>query len=459
MKNGERGRRLLRALDIDQTVLFGIGTRVWTVLGGPVTILLLVAFFSSELQGFYFTFTSIVALQNLLELGFRTVAMHFASHEWAHLHRDEDGLPQGDPDALSRLRCLYRVTLGWFATVGGLVAICLAIGGYVFFSNTAGDTDIAWQAPWLALSLFVGIQFALTPTLALLQGCGEVKQVYRFQAVEAFLTRPALWGTIALGGELWACVALAGTQVALVLFFLLRRYGGFFRSMLQKPEAAKMEWIREVVPMQWRMALATGCDIAVFPVFNMTIFASEGAAAAGRLGMTINLIAAVTSITGTWVIARTPEFGVYVAKKAYRTLHQRLTRIFAVTFPIHAFLLGVLFIGIVIYPELNTEEADVVLVPSQAILFLIAAFLLRCSLPFSVYMRAHKEEPLMIVSLIFTGGLLLYTVTLGRTHGVTGIGVAYMSACLLRIPASFIIYKRASKRYRAASSAQAQGHD
>jgi len=285
MKNGERGRRLLRALDIDQTVLFGIGTRVWTVLGGPVTILLLVAFFSSELQGFYFTFTSIVALQNLLELGFRTVAMHFASHEWAHLHRDEDGLPQGDPDALSRLRCLYRVTLGWFATVGVLVAICLAIGGYVFFSNTAGDTDIAWQAPWLALSLFVGIQFALTPTLALLQGCGEVKQVYRFQAVEAFLTRPALWGTIALGGELWACVALAGTQVALVLFFLLRRYGGFFRSMLQKPEAAKMEWIREVVPMQWRMALATGCDIAVFPVFNMTIFASEGAAAAGRLGM------------------------------------------------------------------------------------------------------------------------------------------------------------------------------
>ena len=175
--------------------------------------------------------------------------------------------------------------------------------------------------------------------------------------------------------------------------------------------------------------------------------------------MTINLIVAVTSITGTWVIARTPEFGVYVAKKAYRTLHQRLTRIFAVTFPIHAFLLGVLFIGIVIYPELNTEEADVVLVPSQAILFLIAAFLLRCSLPFSVYMRAHKEEPLIIVSLIFTGGLLLYTVTLGRTHGVTGIGVAYMSACLLRIPASFIIYKRASKRYRAASSAQAQGHD
>ena len=62
--------------------------------------------------------------------------------------------------------------------------------------------------------------------------------------------------------------------------------------------------------------MANGADHLVCDVpANMTILAVKGVAVAGRLGMTINLMTAVTSITGTWVTVRTPEFGGYVAKK------------------------------------------------------------------------------------------------------------------------------------------------
>ena len=48
-------------------------------------------YLTAELQGYYYTFTSLIALQVFLELGFSIVVTQFASHEWANLNLDKNG--------------------------------------------------------------------------------------------------------------------------------------------------------------------------------------------------------------------------------------------------------------------------------------------------------------------------------------------------------------------------------
>jgi len=98
-----RIRQLLLLLEIDRAVFYVLLLRGWQFLAGPVTALFVASFFSPELQGYFYTFASLLALQSFLELGFHVVILNVASHEWAKLHIADDGRIAGDAEAHSRL--------------------------------------------------------------------------------------------------------------------------------------------------------------------------------------------------------------------------------------------------------------------------------------------------------------------------------------------------------------------
>src|SRR6266850_5266887 len=99
----------LKRFEIDRAVFFGLLSRIWGLAAGGVTAILIATYFSPELQGYFYTFTTILALQVFAELGLGTVAVQFASHEWSKLSLDKSGHIVGDKDALSRLISIARV--------------------------------------------------------------------------------------------------------------------------------------------------------------------------------------------------------------------------------------------------------------------------------------------------------------------------------------------------------------
>jgi hypothetical protein len=64
-----RGIETLRRAEVDKAVVFAVAAPVLRIVSGPVSALLMIRFFTPEIQGFYFTFGSLAALQVLLELG------------------------------------------------------------------------------------------------------------------------------------------------------------------------------------------------------------------------------------------------------------------------------------------------------------------------------------------------------------------------------------------------------
>ena len=90
---------LVARLGIDQAVFYALLARGWRVVGGVISLLLIAKFLTPEIQGYYYTFQSLIALQVFVELGLVVVVVSVTSHEWAKLQLDEEGGIAGDPVA------------------------------------------------------------------------------------------------------------------------------------------------------------------------------------------------------------------------------------------------------------------------------------------------------------------------------------------------------------------------
>ncbi|NLI76246.1 MAG: hypothetical protein GX442_07380 [Candidatus Riflebacteria bacterium] len=220
---------MLARLEIDRSVGFGILTRAWNVLALPVTLSLIGSRFTPEVQGFHFTFASLLALSVFAEMGLGTVIVQFASHEWAHLGFDPAGGITGDPAARARLAGLARIVFRWFGVASLLLTLLLVTGGGWFLRARGAGVD--WSGPWTCLCLLTGVTVFLQPCWSLLEGCGQFPNVNTFRFFAGFAATIVTWAGIWTGLELWAAPAGLATGLAVGTGLLLARYSRFLLSL------------------------------------------------------------------------------------------------------------------------------------------------------------------------------------------------------------------------------------
>ena len=83
--------RLLHRAGIDFHVLATLLSRGWSVVAGAVTVLLVPFWLTTTEQGFYFTFSSLLGMQILFELGLGQVIIQLVGHDAAKLRYIEGG--------------------------------------------------------------------------------------------------------------------------------------------------------------------------------------------------------------------------------------------------------------------------------------------------------------------------------------------------------------------------------
>lgn len=435
-------RKLLDWMGADRAVAYGVMTRVWSLAAGPVLLFLIASHFTRELQGYYYTFRNLLALQVFVELGLGQVILQFASHEWSKLSLDAHGEIVGDRQAVSRLVSLARFAIKWYAFGGALIAAGLGLGGFAFFSRSP-QFGIKWAAPWFALCLLSGMDLWGLSLWSLLQGCGQVTQVYGFQFVQVLLRSFASGLAILLGAGLWTAPLESFIGLAWAGMFLGVRYRRFLRAFRAPVEGPRVSWKAEMLPFQWRIALSWLSGYFVFSLFTPTLFKLHGPVAAGQMGMTWALVGALSNVSATWIYTKAPRFGMLVAKKEYAALDRLAWRSGAAAFGV-ACAGAALLEGIIC--SLNARHfhlAERLLPPLPTGLFLLATVLMQVSAPQSVYLRAHKREPFLGLSLC--SGLLigLSTVVFGRWYGATGMAAGYLAVvALVVLPVGTFIWHR-----------------
>jgi O-antigen/teichoic acid export membrane protein len=442
--------KVLRSLEIDRAVFFAIAGKIWSMCAGLITVLLIAAFFSPELQGFYYTFNSVVAFQVFAELGLGTVLTYYASHEWAKLAFDRDGRVTGDADALSRLISLGRFALRWYLAAGAAATLVLAVGGLYFF-GMAGDQVPGWEAPWIVLCVVTGLNLCVVPIWALLEGCNQVSSVYAYRLIQYVASSVAAWVAIYLGAGLWVASIIGVTGLLAMILTAGRRYGGFVRTiLLQHPKGPRLNWRVDILPMQWRISLGWISGYFTFSWFTPVLFHYQGSVVAGQMGMTCVFALGLAAVASSWVIPRAPGFGILIAQQKYVELDRMLWRVTAAVVAVTA--VGALGIWTLVYVlgQLHHPFAGRLLPPAATGYLLVGMFFASASLPMATYLRAHKKEPLLALSVI--NGLLtgIVVVVLGKYYSADGVAIGYLAVVMTLTPFVALIWYRRRAEWHAA---------
>lgn len=431
----------LKSMEVDRAVSFGILARVWAMLAGPVTAIMVAVHFTPELQGYYYTFATVIALQVFVELGLGTVIVQFASHEWSKLNLDRDGCIVGDASSLSRLRSIAHLAFRWYVVGGVIVTFGLGAAGYLFFKGSPAD-DVVWFGPWLLLCLATGLNICFVPLWSLLEGCNQVSRLYALRLVLGVCASLATWVAIAIGANLWTAGIAVMLTTAISYVFIRRYYWPFVASLRATDHpSAQISWRLDMLPMQWRIALSWISGYFVFSLFTPVLFKFQGPAIAGQMGMTWSLVS-VVGVASSWLMPKIPRFGSLIAERKYPELDVFFAKIAKIVAGMAVLISLGIFVIVYLLNHFSFFLAERILPLAPTGLFLVAQTLVVASMPFSAYLRAHKREPLMALSLATAGLIGISTVILGKYYSATGMAAGYLIINIAVFPVVLLIWSR-----------------
>ena len=432
---------IIKKIAISRAVVYTLGGKVWGILSGFVTLALISHFFSSDYQGYYYTFLSLLAFQIFFDLSLSTILVNFSAHEWSHLSFNEKKEVYGDTVALSRLAHLVRFSFRWYSVLALTFSIIVGIAGYAFLLKK-GDPGINWQGPWIALVVIAGGQLAILPHLSTLEGCGQIARVSFIRLMGSVIGSLMFWWGLTFGLGLWSTVLMFGLSLLVQLWFLTHFYRNYFRSLFKVKVAERISWRREIFPLQWRLGVAGVVNYFATAFFTPLMFWYHGAKVAGQMGMGWQIMGAAQAVALTWVYATTPTFGALISKKEYESLDRLFKRVTLISLGILVLISGIAWMLVNLLFVANHSFSTRCMAPAPLLLFLLAAICMHVPQCQAAYLRAHKKEPLFVIGLIasgLTGGLVWW---FGKNFGLAGVGGAYLAVtALVLMPGVFNIWK------------------
>ena len=431
---------------VDSAVLASLCNRLVLLLAGPLTLLFVAMRLSGAEQGFYYTFASIVALAQFLELGLGYVITQFISHESARLRCDADGRLHGSLPEKHRALDILRMATRWYLLVSLAGVVLLGPLGLRFFHDEGSRSAVHYAAPWLITVLATGMNLCAIPLWSALEGMGWISRVQWIRFAQTFGNVLALWLSLGLGAGLFApAIAAVTTELititSAVLFFpgLLRQLG----LVMFAKARSDFSWREEALPTQWRMALSWMAGYLVYSLLTPTVFRTRGAVYAGKVGMSLSVANASYVIAMAWVNTRAPRYGSLIRAG-------RLTELAALwkdglVRALMAWAAGSVFtVGVVavLHATNNRLSARLLSVPLIALLLAAngATIVMQAM---ALLLRARKTEPLLLVSIVFSSITATLVVVAAVFVSAPAAVTAYAATVLLvGLPATYLVFYR-----------------
>ena len=408
--------------------------RGWSALSGLLTLTLIARFLSPAEQGFYYTFYPLVNLQIIFELGFSVVILQTASHEAAHLRISPAGVISGPALHHGRLASVLAKAVRWYAVAGLiLLAVLIPAGQHFFAAHAAAGPPVHWLAPWILAAVATSVTFQIDPLFSFLEGCGQVPSVARARLAQAITGSALGWTALSLHHGLFAPGAMiAGQGLAGFAFLATRRT--LLLPLLPRPLSRREEhisWNSDIWPFQWRMAVSWVCGYFTFQLFTPVLFAHWGPVEAGRMGMSLNIAGALSTVAIAWMNTKASPFGQLIARREYPELDRRYFAALAQSTTINLLGSATVWTGALLLGARYPHLAHRLLGPLPFALLLLGSVANNVVSSEAMYLRAHKQEKFMLNSIVGA----LYTAPmawlLGSRFGGSGIAAGYFAGAIV----------------------------
>lgn len=413
--------------------------QLWKLFSGPALLILIPLYLSAEAQGYWYTFVSLGALAVFADMGFSTILLQFSAHEFAYLKFESDKTLSGSQKHLERLATLLRFAMKWSSGMG-LIAfpIILVVG---FFILDQKQTGINWILPWIIYGLASVFVFVNNMLLSFIEGCNSVGEVQKIRFLISFSTVVSTICLLLLGTELYALAvslfigALTGTML------ILYRYISMLKQLYVIGSQTLHDWKTEILPLLGKYTISWVSGYFIFSIFTPIAFHYYGAVEAGKVGLSIAVCTAIFGIANIWMTIIIPKMNMLVSNKDYETLDPIFNKHLILS--VITYILGIITLFIIITLFKDYVPFGERLVSPFSLMIISTGWMLQIIVSgYAVYMRAHKEEPLMIPSFV-TGIYVAFTTWLIAMYlPFEYFFLGFLSSFIWGMPWAIIVFKK-----------------
>jgi hypothetical protein len=431
--------------NVTKDVMFTLVNSLWRIISGPVTLIFIPMFLSSETQGFWYTFISLAALTIFADLGFTTIVTQFSAHEYAQLSFNEQtGLFEGDDIATKRIGSLLRFVIRWSLSVGGIgFPIILSIGFFIF--NGKGD-HINWILPWCIYVLSSGLSFTTGTVLSFFEGCGQIAAIEKNKFIGAIVSTISTLSFLYLGFGLYS-LAFTSIIVALLNIILLYvRFGTLTRQIMLLSSGFVVSWKKDFLQLIWRYAISWSSGYFIFQIYTPLMFQFHGAVEAGKVGISMALATAIFTISNVWIYVANPKLNMFASLRNWLAMDKLLVK--SITLSVFTFAIGGMFVLSIMHFYSNSLAFLHRFLGITSISILFAAWIIQLIINgMAVYLRAHKKEPMVILSVISAIYIAVSTLLITKYFPPQYLFLGFLTSALWGLPATLWIFMRKRKEW------------
>tara|TARA_B110000259_G_scaffold131916_1_gene148818 strand:+ start:5459 stop:6790 length:1332 start_codon:yes stop_codon:yes gene_type:complete len=387
-------KQIVKLIGLDQDIIWTIYNKLWSGIKGSLIVVFVIKFLLPNEQGLWYTFISLGALKIFAELGFTSVITQFVSHEFANISKENITVDSKER-AKSRFFSLIKYSIRLYSYVVPIAIIIMIIIGGVYFRSNESRVFYAW----IFFSIAGGCSLLLSLFQAIYKGLDKVKAIEKNLLLGSLLMGLGNCLFLFLDFKIWSLVISNILGLFIMAFSLFKLDSEFWFEVINYKEKNKIYWGKEILNLQFRYAISWISGYFIFSLIVPFLYKYEDPIIAGQYGITFVVISSVVGLAQAWIITKIPKFGILVANKEKVRLNHLFKKSFVQGISIQICFSILLMLGFVVLEYLNIFEERFLSLKLISLLLLIQIPVQIINM-LAIYLRAHKEEPYVILSLI-----------------------------------------------------------
>lgn len=381
-----------------KTLNKAIAYNLWLAFSGILTAFLVTFYFSKEIQGVYFTITSLIAIKAILDSGFSNVILSYVALNKNKII-DKNKITFKD-DGFKNISNIFLYSKKRFKVVSVLGFLSLQILGWWFFIDYIITENIFY---WITLTLIFSGNLLMIPYFSVIEGLDYLDSLFSFRLKCAFINSLSSWVVIFLGGGILCIIAL-NFSMLIQNFIYLRKYNRLFNKL--NNGIYDKDFIRPIVkPMTIKISLSWASSYFTSNGLIPFLFKYINPVVAGQFGLSWALLSVISTVSKQFVIVNRPKLGSLYNEKKFKEFSSLFIKNFLKGLGLFLILTIILFF---FYNTLGSLEIIKRLLPYNQLLLLSILFLTTIIMGyFTHFFRAQFKEPLYFSYVLISITLLI----------------------------------------------------
>lgn len=425
---------------VTKDVIYTLTNSLWRIVSGPITLIFIPLFLTPELQGFWYTFISLAALSIFADLGFTTIVAQFSAHEYAHLqYNNQTKILEGNNENIKKIGSLFRFVIKWALTVSLFgFPLILLVGVGMFLGK---GESINWILPWMLYIISSGLSFTTNVILSFLEGCNQIAEIQKNKIISAISISISTWIFLYSGFNLFALAITAAIGTLLNLSLLFFRFKNLLFQLFLKSKGYYINWKKDFFRLIWKYAISWSSGYFIFQIYTPITFQFHGSIEAGKVGISMALATAMFTIANVWIYVSTPKLNMFASRREWKSMDKLLLK--STILSVFTFAAGILIVLVALNfhtGKLHFLKRFLGIIP---MCILLCAWLIQLIInALAVYLRAHKQEPLVWLSVASAIFIAASTLIISKFLSSDYLFIGFLIAVMLGLPSTCFIFVR-----------------